>query len=83
VRWRALPGALAAVGGSEELFIGLHGCQSPEDTFWLDRWHTDGCQLPEDTFRLDRWHTDGSARSSNPFSPENNSSVLVSRFLCF
>lgn len=37
VRWRRLPGLLAASGGSAAIFEALHGGDPLADTFWLDR----------------------------------------------
>ncbi len=37
VRWRRLPGLLAASGGSAAIFEALHGGEPLADTFWLDR----------------------------------------------
>ena len=37
VRWRRLPGLLAACGGSAAIFRELHGADPLADTFWLDR----------------------------------------------
>lgn len=37
VSWLGLPGALASIGSSNDLFWSLFGQQEAHDTFWLDR----------------------------------------------
>ncbi|KAL3160886.1 hypothetical protein ABBQ38_009278 [Trebouxia sp. C0009 RCD-2024] len=36
LRWQKLEGLLGEVGGTEGLFMHLHGQHCPQDTFWLD-----------------------------------------------